>query len=188
MPFLQRWIKPRSKRLFCTDITLYISLLLPILLIIFPCFTGGNLSDNVKLQDLSSAVVAFSALGIGISVALASFVANLPNVRLRPALMSKSTGMETTPFSDLAFMAFWAGMSNLFAAFISITTIIFAGNQIAFEPHNIKSSVFSFLVCFTTLYALQQMANALIALLEASGLIEKYETSSNPRKGDTNNN
>lgn len=173
--FWKRWIYPRRKEILLTDWTLWLSIAVGGFLFIFPLKSPVHLFRGVTVELLGTSVLSFAAIGLGISVALGVLVVTFPSGKLRTAMQSVNQKNGRTAFSDLAFVAFWAGLSNLLAATVSLTVTIIAGPYKILEDSNVVAAAASGFIVASALYALLQMLAALIALLEAAGLVEKFE-------------
>lgn len=173
--FWKRWIYPRRKEILLTDWTLWTSLAVGVLLFAFPLMSPLHLIRGVTVELLGTSILSFAAIGLGISVALGALVVTFPSGKLRTAMQRVNQKNGRTAFADLAFVAFWAGLSNLLAASVALTVTIIAGPYKVLEDSNVVAAAASGLIVASALYALLQMLAALVALLEAAGLAEKFD-------------
>lgn len=171
--FWQRWIRPRIWKLTVKDWTFWLSFLVGVVTALWPIFPSLRLLRGVTVESLAVAVVTFAAIGLGISVALGALVVTFPSGRLRTA-MQASVSPSPSAYLELAFLAFWAGASNIAAAVIALAALVFAGPYCILSGPDVLPAVASGLIFAATLHALLQMLSALIALLEAAGLSERF--------------
>lgn len=173
--FWQRWIWPRIAELTIYDWTLWAAVILGLVVTLLPLITPFHLDSSIRVESLADAVISFAAIGLGISVALAALVVTFPFGRLRTVMQQPEKNGTRSKFRDLAFVAFWAGFANLMAATVALTVSIFAGPYPILLTAKVLPAVGSGLICAFTVYALLQMLNALVALLETAGLSESFE-------------
>lgn len=173
--FWRRWISPRLYGLTAGDWSFWASIAVGVALTLWPLVTPVRLLRGITIESMSIAVMTFAAIGLGVSVALGALVATFPTGKLRKALLLPSDDGKTTAFAELAFVAFWAGASNLATAVVAGVTLLFAGPYSILCSANPIPAVASGVLCGSALYALLQMLAALVALLETAGLSEKFE-------------
>ena len=174
--FWRRWIAPRIHGLTIGDWSFWVSLFVGAALVLWPLLVPLHLLRAISIESLSMAVITFAAIGLGVSVALGALVATFPTGKLRKALQLPGEDGKPTAFAELAFVAFWAGASNLLTAAFAVLALIFAGPYSILCSANPVPAVASGLLCASALYALLQMLAALVALLETAGLSEKFDS------------
>lgn len=173
--FWGRWVRPRLPELLWRDSSFWISIAAGLILGIFPVASPAHLRCGISVESVSSSVVSFAAIGLGVSVALGGLVVTFPSGKLRRAMRTINPDKGRSPYSDLAFVAFWAGVSNLFAASVALVASIVAGPYKLFQDSSLVPAVAGALVLCSALYALLQMLAALKALLQAAGLSEAFD-------------
>ena len=173
--FWRRWIAPRIYGLTLGDWSFWVSICVGAALVLWPLFMPVHLLRGISVESLSVAVITFTAIGLGVSVALGALVATFPTGKLRKALQLPGEGGKPTAFAELAFVVFWAGASNLLTAAVAILALLLAGPYSILCSANPVPAVASGLLCASTVYALLQTLAALVALLETAGLSEKFD-------------
>lgn len=173
--FLRRWIRPRLLRLTICDWTFWISLTIGTLVALFPILSPLVVKCGLSIESLASMIISFASIGLGVALALAALVVTLPSGRFRKVMQRPDPQGGATAYAELAFVAFWAGFANLLAATVSLVASVVAGPYRIMANASVLPAVTSGVMAFATVYALLQMLAALIALLEAAGLSEKFQ-------------
>lgn len=172
--FWSRWMKPHLGKVL-KHWSLWGCVLIWAGVTLWPKVTPWHLPRSVSVETLGSAVIPFAAIGLGIALALGALVVTLPDGKFRCAMHTRLVRGKPTPYQGLAFMAFWAGAANLAAATIALFAIVIAGPYRVLRDDNLWPAIASGLVLASAIYALLQMFNALVALLENAGLSQAFE-------------
>lgn len=184
MTFLKRWVFPRLGKIFASA-SFIISLLFFISSGLLALFC--NIESSTQIKDVSNSIFSISSIGLGISMALGAITLALPlesnlslinyettneyNNRVRCNQSREVPLPPDTPYTGLAFTAFWAGIANLIAVFSALIALVVCGEEKLFLDSSLLAIFFSSLVLSSIIYALIEMMFALNAMLQLSGNI-----------------
>lgn len=140
------------------------------------CGFVADFSSSVTIGEVSTATISFAAILSAVSLAMAAILLALPAGTFLEALdrkiepSEKWTSPRNIPYLELAFIAYWTGVSSMFLASVSILGVILGGSIPLVDTSNFLHSFGSAVLAGASIHSILQVIACLNAILAAARL------------------
>lgn len=155
-------VKPRIGDLLGTDLCLAV-----VIGCLFGIWGTCILPINVtKVSEVATALLTYSALALGFSLAGLTLVLNLPNKGLLRAMAdAPPPGMKHTAYSDLVFIFSWTALTHWVIVMGSLFLLLLAGSQQLWILNpSVKFRILAGVISTASAYGLFQFLTTLLTL------------------------